>query len=263
MAFEQNLHPVAIPASGDLSAAQFKFTDIDSNGRMVIPTIQGQRALGVLQDKPNALGIQGEMGIVSQITKLRAGAAFNAGAELMSDSAGRAITATGSGLVIAIALEAATAADVYVAALLVGPYPTSAGNFVNSYKTRVALTAAQIITLHSVPVSLVPAPGVGFTLVYDWMTVQMIYGSVQFTGGGVVMPVYHGATTDLTTTGGIAAATVQAAASFHNLLSRAPAAGGLALTTNVGLDLYAATADFAAGNSTMVIELAYSVIKLG
>ena len=60
MAFEQNLHPVAIPASGDLSAAQFKFTDIDSNGRMVIPTIQGQRALGVLQDKPNALGIQGE-----------------------------------------------------------------------------------------------------------------------------------------------------------------------------------------------------------
>jgi hypothetical protein len=263
MAFEQNLHPVALPASGDLSAAQFKFTDVDSNGRLVIPTIQGQRALGVLQDKPNALGIQGEMGVVSQITKLRAGAAFNAGAELMSDSSGRAITATGSGLVIAIALEAATAADVYVAALLVGPYPTSAGNFVNSYKQRVALTAAQITTLHSVPVSLVAAPGAGYTLVFEWLTLQFTYGSVQFTGGGVVMPVYHGATTDLSVTGGVAAATIQAAANAHYFVKANPAAGGLALTTNVGIDLYAATADFAAGNSTAVVELAYSVIKLG
>jgi len=128
---------------------------------------------------------------------------------------------------------------------------------------RIALTAAQLTTLHSAPVSLVAAPGAGYALVFESLTFQFTYGSVQFTGGGVVMPVYHGATTDLSVTGGVTAATVQAAANATVLVISTPAAGGLPVTSNAGIDLYAASADFAAGNSTAVVTLNYCVLKLG
>jgi uncharacterized protein DUF2190 len=49
---------------------------------------------------------------------VRAGAAFAEGAKLMSDASGRAITATATNIPVAIALEAATAADQLVTAEL-------------------------------------------------------------------------------------------------------------------------------------------------
>jgi|SRR5947209_14234888 len=144
-----------------------------------------------------------------------------------------------------------------------GNVASSSTTKVVSKKVRVPLTAAQITTLNSVPVSLVAAPGAGIALVFKQMIFQFIYGTVQFTGGGVVKPVYHGATTDLTVTGGVAAATIQAAAPVTLFLRADPAAGGLAITTNAGLDLTAATADFAAGDSTAVVTIDYDVITLG
>ena len=263
MAFEQNLHPVTIPASADLSTKQYYVVDVDGNGNLVIPTVSGQKAVGILQDKPNALAQAGEVGVVGMVSKAVAGAAFNAGAELMTGSDGRLITATGGGQVLARALAAASGAGIIVPVYIMGPYITASGN-VQSYKVRIALTQAQILTLHSVPVALVAAPGAGYTLTYERMNLQFTYGSVQATGGGVVMPVYHGATADLTVTGGLAAATILAAANASYTFGTAPAAGGLASTTNVGLDLYAATQDFAAGvGSTLIVELWYSVITLG
>lgn len=132
-----------------------------------------------------------------------------------------------------------------------------------SKRVQVALTAAQIITLHSVPVALVAAPAAGIALVFKQLIFQFTYGTIQFTGGGVVMPVYHGATADLTLTGGVAAATIQAAVNALVLLRADPAAGGLAITSATGLDLYAATADFAAGDSTAIVTLDYDVLTLG
>lgn len=124
----------------------------------------------------------------------------------------------------------------------------------------VALSAAQITTLNSVPVALIAAPGAGKVIMVDAMMFQFKYGTVQFTGGGAVSPVYHGATTNLLG-GSVAAATIQAAANA-NISAGAPAAA-LALTTNAGVDLRAATADFAAGDSTAFVTIWYSVITLG
>src|ERR1017187_3577160 len=51
---------------------------------------------------------------------------------------------------------------------------------------QVTLTAAQIITLNTVPVSLVAAPGAAYALLADAMLFQFKYNSVAFTGGGAV-----------------------------------------------------------------------------
>lgn len=125
---------------------------------------------------------------------------------------------------------------------------------------RVALTAAQITTLHSVPVQLLAAPGAGFAILPTAMAFEFTYGTVQFTGGGAVNPVYHGQTTNHLG-GSVAAATIQAAANAY-ISCGAPAAA-LALLANTGVDLYAATADFAAGDSTAVVKLSYDLITLG
>jgi hypothetical protein len=124
---------------------------------------------------------------------------------------------------------------------------------------QVTLTAAQIITLHSVPVLLVAAPGAGKALIVDAMLFQFKYGTVQMTGGGATSAVYHGATTNLLA-GSVAAATITAAA--NATISAGSLATALAVTTNVGVDLYAASADFAAGDSTAVVTLWYTLYTL-
>jgi len=139
---------------------------------------------------------------------------------------------------------------------------TSGATKVAQYAKRVTLTAAQITTLHSVPVALVAAPGAGIALVCQGFIFQFTFGTVQFTGGGTVQPVYHSATTNLAA-GSVAAATVQAAANYTGYSPAAAGGTALALSTNSGIDLYAASADFAAGDSTAVVTIFYDVLTLG
>ncbi len=133
---------------------------------------------------------------------------------------------------------------------------------VESKTVRVKLTAAQIITLHSVPVSLVPAPGVGKAIIFEELLFDYHYGTVQFSGGGVVEPVYHGATTGLSI-GTVAAATVNAAANALVHLAQQASATGLAITENAGLDLYAASGDFAAGDGYAIVLVTYAIWTRG
>ncbi len=134
-----------------------------------------------------------------------------------------------------------------------------AGN-VSQRVVQVALTAAQITTLNTAPVQLVAAPATGQVIVPTLLVFQFKYGSVQFTLGGAVNPVYHGATTNLLGAS-VAAATIQAAASA--VISTGPAAGPTTLTSATGVDLYAATANFAAGDSTAIVTLSYDLVTLG
>jgi hypothetical protein len=125
---------------------------------------------------------------------------------------------------------------------------------------RVALTAAQITTLHSVGIPLIAAQGAGTAIAVDAMTFQFVYGTVQFTGGGAVNPVYAGATANLLG-GSVAAATIQAAA--NALISAGAPAAALSLSLNTGVSLYAATADFAAGNSTAIVTVWFTILTEG
>lgn len=139
----------------------------------------------------------------------------------------------------------------------------SAGaNLVSRRTARITLSAAQIITLNSAPVVLVAAPGAGKLLIPQELLFEFTFNSVQFTGGGAVSVVNTGQTTSLLA-GSLPAATLTAAATSYTVLGGNAGANGQALLANTGLSLKAATADFAAGNSTAVLKLRYDVITLG
>lgn len=127
----------------------------------------------------------------------------------------------------------------------------------------VPLSAAQITTLHSVPVTIIPAPGAGKVIVIDTLIFDFTYNSVQFTGGGAISAVFHGLSTNLLNST-VAATSIQAAANYAGQFVSAGTASGVLLTPglNLGLDLSAAGADFAAGNSTAKVFVWYSVVTL-
>jgi len=128
-----------------------------------------------------------------------------------------------------------------------------------TYVDSFLVNAADITTSHSAPLALVAAPGLNKAIQLTRAIVQFRYGTVQFTGGGALSFVYHGATVNLLS-GTVAAATIQAAA--NAVVSPGAQAAALVLTPNVGIDWLAATADFAAGDSTAVLTLFYTVYEL-
>lgn len=132
-------------------------------------------------------------------------------------------------------------------------------NVVN-VKKQVALSAAQITTLHSAPVSLIAAPGAGVAINLESMVFNFKFGTTQFTGGGAVNPVYHGATTALLS-GAIAQATIQGG--VNATISAGARAAALALSSNTGVDLLASGGDFTGGgDSTATVTLEYDLITL-
>lgn len=126
----------------------------------------------------------------------------------------------------------------------------------------VPLTAAQIITLNTVPVPLVAAPGVGFALIVDSLIFEMTTTATQFTGGGAVAPVYHGSTTPITGNTIPATVVTAVAGTSNTFLSAGAIANGLTMQANTGVDLFAATANFAVGTGTAKIIVNYKVITL-
>jgi len=112
MAFEQTLRTVGLPAAADLTSGgtvnpQFYLVTVNSSGQINF-TGAGAVADGVVQDKPNAQGVEGEVAILG-ITKLVTGAAVNNGDPLMANASGQAITATSGNFVRARALAGCSA----------------------------------------------------------------------------------------------------------------------------------------------------------
>ena len=114
-----------LPSGSDFrtGAGQFRFVDVNSSGKAVIPTAQGAAVVGVRQNKPNT---NEAMTIVeSGISIVEAGAAIALGAEVTCDASGRAITAATGNRVQGRAFEAASGAGVLIAVLL-KPRPAAA-----------------------------------------------------------------------------------------------------------------------------------------
>lgn len=116
MAFEIPGFKFSLEASGDLSASQFRFVTADANGQAAVAGA-GVPTIGVLQDKPSAAGIAGEI-MGDGITKVVAGAAVTAGAQVMSDATGRAVTATTGNHIAGQALETAANAGEIISVFL-------------------------------------------------------------------------------------------------------------------------------------------------
>ncbi|NIQ91029.1 MAG: DUF2190 family protein [Nitrospinaceae bacterium] len=112
MAYEGNLKCIpGIVAAADLSAKQFTFVKIDSNGQAAANTAEGAMVDGVLQNKPAA---QGEAAAVAYagVTKVVAGDTVAAGGKVISDTAGKAIPAATGKFIRGTALTGGAADEV-------------------------------------------------------------------------------------------------------------------------------------------------------
>jgi len=116
MAFEQTLRSIGVPASSDLSASQFCFMTVNASGQLALPAAGGD-ADGILQDKPNGQGIQGELAVFG-VSKVVVGAGgVTAGDLLATDANGKAVTAAAGNKILGRAL-ATGAAGVMIPAVI-------------------------------------------------------------------------------------------------------------------------------------------------
>jgi hypothetical protein len=117
MAFEQvpEAFGIALNAGADLSAKLYFIAKVDTDEDVILCG-DGQAALGVIREgavanKPVSVQVAG-------FAKVSAGAAFNAGVLVASDTNGQAVLATTGEFAIGMAMQAAGAANEIVTVLL-------------------------------------------------------------------------------------------------------------------------------------------------
>lgn len=103
---ENIIKGITLIAGADLSAKQYHFVKV-SAPKTVVASGDGETSIGVLQDKPKdteacVVGVSG-------VTRIVAGGAITAGADVQSDANGRAITKA-AGIKRGVALETVTTA---------------------------------------------------------------------------------------------------------------------------------------------------------
>ena len=127
----------------------------------------------------------------------------------------------------------------------------------------VPLTAANILGMYAAPVPIVASPGAGKCIVVDALALEVVPGTIAFSGGGAVSVNYAGGAA--AHSGTVPAATINAAANGAKTLTQLgmqTQANGLAAPANTGLTIGNATGAFAAGNGLAYIFVYYSVITL-
>lgn len=126
-------------------------------------------------------------------------------------------------------------------------------------KTITTLSSAQILALSTVPVSLVPAPGAGLTIVVEKIVFNFAATSTQYANGGTVEFRYTNASGAIVTgSAGIANTVIQSASTSITIL------GGNSATNVVGVANAAivvdnASAPFITGTGTATVTVYYSI----
>lgn len=128
----------------------------------------------------------------------------------------------------------------------------------------VSLSAAQLIAMGTVPVSILAAPGAGFALVDTSFLFEMTRTSTAFTGGGVVSFQFHTTTTSVPHSGTIPAAivTTGGAGTVQSYLGPYAGASALVIPANEGIDITNAGGAYAAGTGTAKIFVKYRIAQL-
>ncbi len=117
MASENLGKQITLPASGDLSTKQFRFVQVDSNGRAAPLAVAGADSAGVLQNKPGAIDRAATVMVGVGISKVAAGAVTTNGGPVASDNQGRAVNAASGDHILGEFMSAAGAADEIVSIL--------------------------------------------------------------------------------------------------------------------------------------------------
>lgn len=112
MAWEIEGLDFTLPAAADLSANQYFIVKVDSSGSAALAG-DGEPAIGVLQNEPDAAGKAASIRFAG-ISKVVAGAAVSAGAQVAPNASGKAVTAATGKNILGIALAAASGDGVII-----------------------------------------------------------------------------------------------------------------------------------------------------
>ena len=118
MAFEESLETITMIAGADYSdgSAHYRFVVPTSTAKTLVrASAAGANADGICQDEPS----EGHASCIAigGVSKVIAGAAITAGAKIMSDDQGRAVTATSGNYVLGTAINSAAAAGIVIPVL--------------------------------------------------------------------------------------------------------------------------------------------------
>ncbi len=118
MAVMQSRDTRSFVAGEDLSAKQFKFVTLESDGQVDLADSAGENCIGVLLNSPAA----GEAATVAISGKVmvEAGGTIAAGAAVQADANGDALTAASGDVVMGYALEAAVDGQIMAIELIQG-----------------------------------------------------------------------------------------------------------------------------------------------
>lgn len=142
MGYSEILTNITLEAGQDLSTKQYKFMTLASDGQIDPTAAAGGKAIGVLQNKPNAAGKAATVTVFG-VSKMVAGGNVSAGALIKSDANGNAVAATAAtvdtsdtgaasdpvvgSFVMGYALESAQENDIFAAFIFpMGAVPTTA-----------------------------------------------------------------------------------------------------------------------------------------
>lgn len=112
MSLEKNLGAITVEAGGDLSAGQYLFVQLASDGQVDLVASAGGDAIGVLLNDPDAAGKAAEVQILG-VAKVKVGSGgLTAGHKVQSDASGQAITAASGDHVLGRAMHTAVEGDI-------------------------------------------------------------------------------------------------------------------------------------------------------
>jgi regulator of RNase E activity RraA len=108
-----NESPVIVGLAGaKLAGAEFLAAVFDENGKITTASTAGATAIGILPPEEGNKSVGDTVTVqVKDISRWKAGEPFAAGDLLSTDANGKAVKATEGDFILAVALEAATAAD--------------------------------------------------------------------------------------------------------------------------------------------------------
>ena len=104
MAVTQSRDNRTFIAGEDLSAAQFKFVTLESDGQIDLADGAGENCIGVLLNNPTAANAA-TVAMTGKVM-VKAGASIAAGAAVATDAAGDAVTAATGNIIMGYATEA-------------------------------------------------------------------------------------------------------------------------------------------------------------
>jgi len=113
MAVDNKLETISLEAGQDLSTFQYRFVALASDGQIDPVGTAGAKAIGILQDKPSAVGQAGCVAVPGTgFSKVELGATVAQGAEVASDNVGRAVTAVSGNVILGICTIGGAVGDI-------------------------------------------------------------------------------------------------------------------------------------------------------